>query len=255
LELAVESGCGGLFCGVASFDHQTLAQFNKQQNTRMPQVELIQKSLHANIPFHYGIVFDFTTRTIDDLAREWDLIVETAEIPLPSFITLAIPLIKTPLFHDCVAQKRFMPHFGLRDLDGSTFTLKPRNKLSEAVDFLERLKHLRGYTLKILKHIERFYQIYKNCLPLHNFALSQYGAFLLGAPRLSTQQIGAPPGFLFPSGNGRCTFVGATAPLDATYRPAFAIDPRYGHYFKPTPFTNSEGDICEALLPDLSPVG
>ena len=253
LELAVESGCGGLFCGVESFDQATLTNFRKQQNTCMPQVELIQKSLQANIPFHYGLVFDLTTRTIDDLAAEWDFILRTPEIPLPSFVTLAIPLMKTPMFNECLANDRFLPNLRLRDLDGSTITLKPRNKLSEAVRFLERVKNLNGDKLKIIKRIKQFYRIYQNRLPIRNIALSQYGAFLLSAPKLSTLQINPNNGWPNPFKRDPRTFIGANAPLDTVYRPAFPIAPPYRHYFEPTPFTDSEGKICEALLPDLWP--
>lgn len=253
LELAVESGCGGLFCGVESFDQATLTNFKKQQNTCMPQVELIQKSLKANIPFHYGIVFDLTTRTIDELAAEWDFILRTPEIPLPSFVTLAIPLMKTPLFNECLANDRFLPNLRLRDLDGSTITLKSRNKLSEAVRFLDRVKNLNGDKLKIIKRIKQFYRIYKDRLPIRNIALSQYGAFLLSAPKLSTLQINTNNGWPNPFKRDPRTFIGANAPLDTVYRPAFPIAPRYRHYFEPTPFTDSEGQICEALLPDLWP--
>lgn len=253
LELAVESGCGGLFCGVESFDDATLSKFKKQQNTCMPQVELIQKSLNANIPFHYGIVFDFTTRTIEDLAAEWDFILRTPEIPLPSFVTLAIPLMKTPLFNECLANDRFLPNLRLRDLDGSTITLKPRNQLLEAARFLERVKNLDGDKLRIMKRIKQFHRIYKNRLPIRNMALSQYGAFLLGAPKLSTLQIKTNNGFPNPFKRDPRTFIGANAPLESVYQPAFAIDPKYRRYFEPTPFTDGEGKICDALRPDLWP--
>ena len=253
LELAVESGCGGLFCGIESFDDQALASYKKQQNLCMPQVKLIQKSLRANIPFHYGIIFDFTYRTIDQLEAEWRFILATHEIPLPSFVTLAIPLLKTPLFYECVQNRLFLPNLRLRDLDGSTITLKPRNKLAHIVKFMDRVKNLQGYKQEILKHIHRFYRHYKNILSVKNMALSQYGAFLISSPRLSTLQVRTGKAMLNPFGQGQRTFVGSQARLDSVYQPAFAIDANYRHYFQPTPLTDSEGNICEALQADLLP--
>jgi hypothetical protein len=47
------------------------------------------------------------------------------------------------------------------------------------------------------------------------------------------------------------TFIGSTEPLDYIYRPAFKIDSRYQHYFKPTMLTDKEGNIDGALHPDL----
>jgi hypothetical protein len=253
LELAIESGCGGLFCGLESFDNQTLTNYKKQQNTCMPQVELIQKSLKANIPFHYGIVFDFTKRTIAQLEEEWNFILTTPEIPLPSFITLAIPLLKTPLFNECMKKNLFLPNLRLRDLDGNTITLKPMNKLRDVTDFLDRVKNLSGYKIKVLKHIHRFYHIYKNVLKIENMALSQYGAFLLSAPGLATRQIKTIQAKSHPFRPLRRTFIGAQARLDSVYQPAFALDANYRHHFEPTRLTDGEGRICEALHPDLNP--
>ncbi len=251
LKLARESGCGALFCGIESFDNQTLSQYRKKQNTHMPQVELIQKCLRANIPFHYGIVFDFTHRTIDELARELDFIMGTPEIPLPSFITLAIPLLKTPLFYECLEQRLFLPNLRLRDLDGATITLQPRNKLSEAVAFLVRLQKLSGYKMKILQHIKQFCRIYKNDLTIANRVLAQYSAFLLCAPKLSTVELSSNHVGLNPFKRPQRAFIGSYDRLDPAYQPAFAIDPHYRHYFKPTRLTDREGNICESLLPDI----
>ena len=251
LALAVESGCGGLFCGIESFDGQTLASYRKQQNLCLPQIELIQKSLRANIPFHYGIVFDFAKRTIDQLEAEWRYILATPEIPLPSFITVAIPLLKTPLFYECMQNKLFLPHLRLRDLDGDTITLKPLDRLPHVVQFMDDVKTLRGCKLKVLNHINRFRRYYKNILSIRNMALSQYGAFLIGAPRLATLQALPSTAMLNPLGPVPQTFVGSQARLDSAYHPAFAIDAKYGHYFQPTQLTDGEGSICEALEPDL----
>ena len=251
LALAAESGCGGLFCGIESFDDQTLASYRKQQNLHMPQIELIQRCLKADIPFHYGIVFDFTKRTIDQLATEWAFILATPEIPLPSFVTLVIPLLKTPLFYECVENRLFLPHLRLRDLDGNTITLKPQNKLAHVVAFMDGVKNLWGYKLKLLQHINQFYHHYKNILSIGNMAISQYSALLIGAPRLSTLQIRAGKTLPDPLGKQQRTFIGSQTPLDSVYQPAFAIDANYRHYFQPTPLTDGDGNICEALRPDL----
>src|SRR5215510_7019464 len=63
LERAREAGCVALFSGVESFDDAWLARNNKLQNTRVPQVELIRKTLEAGIVFLYGLVLDVTTRS------------------------------------------------------------------------------------------------------------------------------------------------------------------------------------------------
>ena len=251
LKRAAESGCGGLFCGVESFDPGSLTQLNKHQNNCMPQAEMIQKCLLANIPFHYGVVFDFSKRSITDLTAELDFIVNTPEIPLPSFITLAIPLLKTPMFHDCVAANLFLPNLRLRDLDGSTLCLKTIDPLPAAVKFLLKIKSLSGYRKRILKHIFDFYGIYRKVMAIENIAMSQYGALLLSAPQLFTLESDLSKVLFNHRHNGHRTHVGATECLDPVYQPAFRIDSRFRHFFEPTRLTDANGDICEALQPDL----
>ena len=48
------------------------------------------------------------------------------------------------------------------------------------------------------------------------------------------------------------TYVATTEPLDPTYRPAFRVDSRFSRYFLPTMLTDGEGNLTEALHPDLA---
>ena len=98
LDMAFDSGCMALFSGIESFDHKTLLDFGKTQNMRIPQEEMILKCLNAGIAFLYGIVLDYSSRTIAELREELDVIIENSAITLPSFITLAIPLLRSPFF-------------------------------------------------------------------------------------------------------------------------------------------------------------
>ena len=145
----------------------------------------------------------------------------------------------------------FLPNLRLRDLDGATITLQPQNKLSEAVAFLVRLQKLSGYKRMILQHIKQFCRIYKNDLSIANRVLAQYSAFLLCAPKLSTLELSSNHAGLNPFKRPQRAFIGSYDRLDPAYQPAFAIDPHYRHYFKPTRLTDREGNICENLLPDI----
>jgi radical SAM superfamily enzyme YgiQ (UPF0313 family) len=101
LALAREAGCFSLFSGVESFDQEVLASYKKRQNRLMPQVEMIRSCLETGILFSYGIILDPTSRRLADLEREIQFILDTPEITLPAYFTLAIPLIGTPYFRDC----------------------------------------------------------------------------------------------------------------------------------------------------------
>jgi hypothetical protein len=251
LSLAAGSGCTSLFCGIESFDQTALSTLGKRQNTVTPQVEMIQRSLHANIGFYYGIVFDFTSRTVSEMDQELEFMIGTPEIPLPSFITLAIPLLKTPFFHACIENGRFLPNLRLRDLDGATIVLRPKDEIREAVEFLMRLQNLKGYRLKIARHTKNFIRLYKDHLSLENMAISLSSALLLCAQGLTA--LGSNMGKnLFGSGKRqRRTYVGSTDPLDAVYRPSFPVHARYRRYFEPTRLTDEDGNICGALQRDL----
>ena len=251
LELACHTGCGALFCGIESFDKQALLHFKKYQNLSLPQVKMIRNCLEAGIAFHYGIVLDLTTRPISELKDELDFMIGNPEITLPSFLTLAIPLLGSPFFHQCLDQRLFFPNVRLRDLDGATINLKPLDSLADARDFVRDIQHLRGYKRRIIRRIKEFHGKYKNVIPGMNMVSAQFNALLLCAPTLST--LGLTNGRPFVNGQrkGPRTFIGPTEPLDAVYRPAFPIDSRYEGYFKPTMLTDEEGNLVEELHQDL----
>lgn len=251
LELARDSGCKVLFSGVESFDKKTLLNFKKYQNTCMPQVKTIQKCLNAGITFIYGIMFDLTTRRISELKEELDFIIGNPDITLPCFISLAIPLLGTPFFYECLNQKLFLPNIKLRDMDGATLILKSRDSLSDAVKFFQDVQFLSGYKARIIRHMKDFFKNYKKVLPWRSMAVAQYCAFLLCTPMLKIA--GSGIGHVIRNGlkHPHRTFIGSTEPLDPVYKPAFSVDSRYEFYFKPTMLTDEKGYLSEALHADL----
>jgi hypothetical protein len=251
LKLAFDCGCLALFCGVESFDKQSLLNFRKYQNTCLPQVEMIRKCLDAGITFLYGIVLDLTTRRIEDLREELDFIVGNSDITLPAFFTLAIPLLKTPYFYRCLDQNLFLPNIKLRDLDGTTITLKPLDSMSHAVQFVKDIQTLRGYKPRIMRHMKDFYKKYRTVLSWERMGFAQYCAFHLCTPKLAT--LGTDLGRIIGNSYGKHarTYVGSTETLDSVYQPVFPVDSRYSHYFRPTMLTDQHGDLNEALHGDL----
>jgi hypothetical protein len=251
LELARDAGCKALFSGVESFDKQTLLYFKKYQNTSLPQVNMIQKCLNAGIIFLYGIMFDLTTRRISDLRQELDFIIGNPDITLPAFISLAIPLLGTSFFYDCLDQELFLPNIKLRDMDGATITLKPLDSTAEAVKFIQEIQCLSGYKKRILRHMKDFFKRYRKVLTWKSMGVAQYCAFLLCTPKLSTA--GSDIGRIIRNGLKQPprTFIGSTEPLDSVYQPAFCVDSRYEHYFEPTMLTDEQGSLSEALHADL----
>ncbi len=251
INLARDSGCWSLFSGIESFDRQALLSFNKYQNTLIPQVEIIRKCLKAGITFYYGLVFDVASRTIADLREELDFIIGNPEITLPSYISLAIPLLKTPLFYECLNKRLFLPNIKLRDLDGTTLILKPVDPMAEVIQFIRDIQNLSGYRQKVIRHGENFFRLYRKSLPLLHMALALHTALLLCTPKLSTAASDIGGAFINNFKKQSRTFIGSTEPLDLVYKPVFPVDSRYEHYFKPTMLTDHEGNLADALHADL----
>jgi hypothetical protein len=245
LTLAHRLGCELVFCGVESFDTEWLLGAHKTQNTNVPQVNLIRKSLEAGIVLVYGLMLDLAHRSIADLRREIEFIIGTPEITLPSFVTLPVPLLGTPLFSELVAKGAFLPSIKLRDMDGSTLVLKSVDPIAEAVTFLREMLSLRGYRSRVLKHSWNFLQKYRSRLTKVQLMFSLTNAALLCAYSLAT----SPTQLAAPSAKGRRrTHVTTTEILDGVYTPAFRVDSCYEQYFKPTMVTDGAGNLTKEMI-------
>ena len=246
-----DSGCVILFSGIETFDKESLVNFNKFQNTRMPQVDIIRKCLNAGISFYYGLVFDVSSRPISDLREELEFIIDTPEITLPSFVSLAVPMLGTPFFYENVKQNKILPNIKIRDLDSTTLTLKPIDPMPDVIKFIREVQNLIGYRKKVIRQAKKFFHIYKNILSFWPMAFAMYNVSLLCTPKLSTATTDVGGFFVNGLRKRSRTYVGSTEPLDTVYKPAFPVNSRYEHYFKPTMLTDHEGNLLEALHADL----
>lgn len=245
LKLAASTGCTALFSGIESFDNTLLQNYNKHQNTKLPQVELISRCLNHGIAFWYGLFMDVYNRSISEIHKEMDFIFENSEISLPGFLTIPIPLPGTPYFFECLEKKAFFPRTSLRHLDGVTLSMDPLSPLEEAVSFIRDAQQLKNQRTKILHHALLFYRRYRKVLSPEKmfYALASNAILLMGNK--------PPRPFLLANNTSTLTHVSSTEPFDRTYSPAFRVDSRYAHYFKPTMLTDNEGNITEALAPDI----
>ena len=246
LRLAREAGCYGLFSGVESFDEQSLRTFDKRQNLQHPQIDLIRKCLESGITFSYGLIFDVTTRRVAEMQREIDFVLGTPEITLPNYITLAIPLLGTPYFHDCVSRGLLLPDTRLRDLDTLTVALRPLDPIHDVAAFVRGLPGLGGRRARILRHSAGFYRRYRRHLNAYQMHIAWAGAFMLLAPYLRTRERVAAR-----RRAAQRTHISTTETLDPLYTPALPVAARYASYFEPTMVTDGDGRIADALAEDL----
>jgi hypothetical protein len=246
LELASAAGCHGLFSGIETFDPEILRSYNKRHNTLTPQVEMIRSCLRAGIIFTYGIMLDPATRRLADLRREIEFIVETPEITLPAYFTLAIPLLGTPYFRECLDAGALFPNVRLRDLEGVTLAMRPLDPVDDVVAFLGGLPSLRGYRRRVLRHALGFLRLYRGALS----PMQLYTA-MISAALICTETTATSPGRLFHRRTPQ-TYHAATQALDPQYRPIMRLDSAYERHFRPTMVTDGTGALAADLAADLS---
>ncbi|HEU4833710.1 MAG TPA: B12-binding domain-containing radical SAM protein, partial [Pyrinomonadaceae bacterium] len=227
LELARESGCVSLFCGVESFDTDSLASFDKRQNMT-DQVELIRRCLDAGILFLYGIIIDPTRRSLESLQAEFEFILNNDEITLPSYFTLPIPLLGTPLFFEYLNARAILPRTRVRDLDGTTLSVRPLDDLEAFAEFWSKVLRWEGCRGKIVARTVRFLRRYRRSLDwlARGVTLGNSATQLL--PRYR---------------NWKRTFVSTTECLDPIYEPLCAVSSKFRRYFDPVYVTDEAGRL------------
>jgi hypothetical protein len=246
VRLVKDAGCGFLFSGVESFNSEWLRRVNKLQNAGATQMELIMDCLKMGVVFSYGLIADFTTRSIADFRHEFEFILNTPEVTLPSYITLPIPILGTPYFYDSLAQRRLLPNIKLRDMDGSTVLEKPLEPISKLVKFLtdEVVQTFNGYRRRVLWHSGRFARIYRKDLTRMQLVFATGGSLMQCVHGLSMSVR-----FLRRLGkDAPRTHISATEPLDSVYTPAFRLDSRFERYFRPTMVTDQNGQMHDDLI-------
>ncbi|HEX8963854.1 MAG TPA: radical SAM protein [Rhodocyclaceae bacterium] len=249
LRLARESGCIGFFCGVESFSRDQIAAYKKKQNLILPQEQMIAGSIEAGLVFHYGMMFDPTDRSVDDLQEEIDFIAGNPKITLPSFLSFAIPLIGTPLFADRLTEGSLLPDLKLRDMDGRSIVCHTRDPLDKVVDFARRMDGGLMPRRKVAAHAWNFYRRYRGRMSFLGMGSAMVDAWAMAFPALGT--------------NGRdrrvvdastCrSYVASTEKAGSLYRPKIRVADRYRANFAPLFVTDADGGLAEDVIDDLAP--
>jgi hypothetical protein len=252
LRLARESGCRALYCGIESFDRATLVSYRKQQNTLLPQAELIRRSLEAGILLTYGLVLDPGARRLAEIEAEIDALLGLPELVLPAMFTLTIPYPSTPFFRECAQAGRILPSTKLRDLDGKTLSVRPLDPIADVARFVRDLQSLRGRRWRALRHGIGTWRRYRKCLDGAQLAMmSAREAALMGAFGLLDRLTPSALASVLVGRRAARTHVSTTERLDDAYRPKMPVDGRFEDHFRPTLLTDERGAIHPALAADL----
>ena len=245
IRYAKDTGCISVFVGVETFDDEKwLGNANKKQNSQHNQAELLRRSIDGGVLVQYGLVYDPTHHSLAQMYRELDIICENPEIPAPNFIFTAIPFPGTPFFRDSVKSQQILPNTNMRDLEGSTLSLKGIDPQEESLEFVKRGRRFAGYRGRFLRHQIKFLRRYRHSLNRDQKLLSSIAAAAILAP---TAVLG--PGAVFRKKQTR-THLSTTEVQDCVYTPCLPVDEKYRHYFQPTNLIDQDGELNEALADD-----
>lgn len=245
VRLAVESGCVALLVGVETFDEAWLRRVDKKQNLVREQRSVIRQAMDAGILFLYGLVFDATERTVADMRRELRIVLDDPGVPAPSFIFSAIPFPGTPFFRDRWERGLILPNTKVRDLEGSTLSMRSIDPVEDAARFLATDKNLATMRRRALTHQARLTWRYRRSMNAFQLVSSWSGVgSILHPAGLSN------PRYYLRRRRPR-THVSTTDRLDPVYAPSLRVDPRFESWFRPTPVTDASGALDEALAEDL----
>jgi len=242
VERAVAAGCRALYCGIESFDPATLEAYDKRQNLDPGPVDVLRTALEAGLLPIYGLVLDVLHRSAAELFDEVAGSVGRRDGVIPNFVGAPIPYPGTPLFRECAVEGRLLPSVRVRDLNGSTLCIRPRDDVARIADLLRRVGALRGLRLSALLTCASAWR-------RRELSLTQLA--VMSARTLAILTRHAPGS----ATRGR-TFVGPTERLDELYRPGCFVAPAYRGYFEPTYLTDPAGRPAETFCTgSASPVG
>jgi hypothetical protein len=233
---------------VESFSQAQLRNFQKKQNLILPQLETIRSCLQVGLVFSYGLIFDPATQSIDAMRDELMFVTGEARLPLPAFVSLAIPLLGTPMFLDCVRTGSFLPRAKLRDMDGFTVMTRPLDPVDQVALFARRLAHLEGFGWRILNHCFGFYANYRRRLSARQMAHLLANSARLAIPSVMHRR--ELPARRF--AEERLTYLTTTQPLGPLYTPHFRVSETLRGHFLPTMVTDEAGVVNPELTANLA---
>jgi hypothetical protein len=243
LALARESGCIGFFSGIESLDPALLRRFGKKQNLAEPQLARMARCLQAGMTFHYGLIHDPLERRAQELEAELDELLHSP-VTLPSFISLAIPLLGTPLFAQRLQQRELLPGLRLRDMDGRSLMTQALDDDATLHALVRRME--RGFAPRaaLLAHGLRLWRSYRQHMPRTALASA-----------LSPNLAHAFPGFGTAGREAPRSHDARTEVLGSLYQPAIALPERWRGHFAATQVTDAEGALAPELRADLEGAG
>ena len=253
--LSDESACDpaqGLLCStriLGGSSGQCIAYpvVQKDQNLILPQEKVISRCLEAGMVLHYGLVFDPYERPIREFQDELEMIVSNHRITLPSFLTLAIPLLGTPMFQQRLNDGALLPNLRLREMDGRTLIYRTRDPFEQVVEYVGRMETSPIEKRKLFAYAGKFFRHYRKTLSPWAMISGLLNVISTGMPSLGTNAREKK----VPREERRRTFNASTEPLGSLYQPVISVPSRYQDHFQPLLVTDEQGRLHQDLHADL----
>jgi len=236
-----EAGCVGLFSGVESLQSDMIERYSKKQNRHADRFDIARTCIDHGMVFDYGLIFDPAHQTIDSFRADINDILSRDDVTSPGFLSLAIPLPGTPLFREIAAEGGFLPNVRLRDMDGDTLVVWPKDPLDEVAAYVRTMSCMREHRAQLFRQVFRFAWNRRNDLTWDQLAVC------VVKPLFRAFYDTSPFDLLHRRHPNRSA-VTTTEPLDSLFTPAFPVNGRHAHLFTPTMVTNRKGEV---ILEDL----
>lgn len=238
LQLVKEAGCVGLFSGVESLQSDMIERYSKKQNRHVDRFDIARKCIDHGMVFDYGLIFDPAHQTIDSFRADINDILSRDDVTSPGFLSLAIPLPGTPLFREIAQEGGFLPNVRLRDMDGDTLVVWPKDPLDEVAAYVRTMSCMKEHRAQLFRQVFRFAWNRRNDLTWDQLAVCVVKPLFRAFYDTSPFDV---LGRRHPNHSGVTT----TEPLDRLFTPAFPVDGRFAHLFAPTMVTDRKGEVIQ----------
>ena len=244
IAFVAEHGCLGLFSGVESLDAAVLKAFNKRQSLASDPKSLGDACAAHGIMFEYGMMLDFAQQTTDQIAGQLDRLLADVTVPLPSLLSLTIPIPGTPYFDQAVQTGRLMPSVRLSDLDGQKLVEWPREPLQRVIPFVRDVLQFRGRKRALLRHVIGHALDRRDRYAADQLVVAVLGPLLRYGHR---PRIGSVRQMLQTWREPQPTYCAMTDPLPRAYRPLYRLPSRFAADFEPVYVTDARGQLTDAM--------
>jgi hypothetical protein len=192
------------------------------------------------------LVLDLYERSVAEIRTELDMLLTEPRITLPSFISLAIPLLGTPLFNTRLRQKALLPGLKLRDMDGRSVMTRTVDPPEVATEFARRMDIGLLPKWKLARRAASLTWHYSSKLTPIATTSALADVVAMAYPRLGSA---GRDGFSARKG-GRSYFA-TTEPTGTLYQPQIPMETRYQAFFSPLLVTDADGELAQPLINDL----